>query len=323
MIAGAAAIRFEHIVKRYGPAHAAVDDVTFDVPQGSCVVILGPSGCGKTTLLETVNRLHEPTSGRLSINGEDALGMEPTTLRRRIGYVIQHVGLFPHMSVEENIGVVPALLGWPSAKIADRVVELLALVHLDPSEYRKRYPRQLSGGQQQRVGLARALAADPSVLLMDEPFGAVDSIERKHLQQEVQQLQSRLRKTILFVTHDVEEALHLADRIVVMRGGKVEQYDTPVNILSAPGSDFVRELVGSDDLMRRLAVMKVESAMVRGEDSAALDGLPITTMHANLREALTLMMESASDVILVVDKEGTPVGSLSLATIRQAAKATR
>ncbi|MFC7109397.1 ABC transporter ATP-binding protein [Nonomuraea rubra] len=221
-------IELRSLTKHYpGQPAPAVDNVTLDIPAGELVVFVGPSGCGKTTTMKMINRLVEPTSGEIRIGGRDVLGLDPDELRRHVGYAIQQVGLFPHQTVAQNIGLVPKLLGWPAAKIAERVEELLALVSLEPSLFRDRYPRQLSGGQQQRVGVARALAADPPVMLMDEPFGATDPITREHLQNEFARLQKQLRKTIIFVTHDFEEAIKLGDRIAILRErSHIAQYDT-------------------------------------------------------------------------------------------------
>ena len=257
-------ITFVDVVKQYpNTSDAAIKGIDLEVSNGQLVVLLGPSGCGKTTLLKMVNRLYEPTRGRILLNGTDIRDFEITTLRRQIGYVIQQVGLFPHMRVSENISLVPSLLKWPKEKMDARVDELLEMIHLKPDTYRQRYPAQLSGGQQQRVGLARALAADPQVLLMDEPFGAIDAINRTSLQQEVLQLQARLHKTILFVTHDVEEALLLADRIAILKSGTLVQFDTPWKILSEPANDFVRELMSADDRIRQLGVLKAGDVMVK------------------------------------------------------------
>jgi osmoprotectant transport system ATP-binding protein len=238
-------VSFHNVIKQYGGADAAVAGVTLDIPRGRFVVLVGPSGSGKTTLLKCVNRLSDVTSGRIVVDGEDVAAVDPVALRRRIGYVIQQVGLFAHMTVAENIAVVPSLLGWDKARTDARVDELLDLVHLEPARYRARYPAQLSGGQAQRVGLARALAADPQILLMDEPFGAIDAIERARLQDELAELQSRLRKSVLFVTHDVDEALRLADLVVVMRAGRVEQAGTPLELLTGPANAFVAALLGA------------------------------------------------------------------------------
>ncbi|WP_431042965.1 ABC transporter ATP-binding protein [Streptomyces sp. P1-3] len=251
-------IRFEHVTKRYADGTTAVDDLSFEVAEGELVTLVGPSGCGKTTTMKMVNRLIEPTSGQILLDGEDISRVDPVSLRRRIGYVIQQVGLFPHKTVLENTATVPALLGWPRRKGRERAGELLDLVGLDPSVYGDRYPDQLSGGQRQRVGVARALAADPPVLLMDEPFGAVDPVVREHLQTEFLRLQSQVRKTVLFVTHDIEEAVRLGDRIAVYGSGRIEQFDTPATVLGAPASPYVADFVGSDRGLKRLSVTPIE-----------------------------------------------------------------
>nr|MBA3266948.1 ATP-binding cassette domain-containing protein [Acidimicrobiia bacterium] len=239
-------IRLESLSKRFGGA-VAVDDLDLAVDDGDVCMLVGPSGCGKTTTLKMINRLVEPTSGRIFIGGEDVTGVDPVVLRRRIGYVIQHVGLFPHLSVSANVATVPRLLGWDRQRTHARVDELLELVGLDPAVYRDRYPHQLSGGQRQRVGVARALGVDPPVLLMDEPFGAIDPINRDRLQQEFLRLQSEVRKTVVFVTHDIDEAVRLGDRIAILReGGVLEQYAPPAEILGRPASPFVADFVGSD-----------------------------------------------------------------------------
>jgi osmoprotectant transport system ATP-binding protein len=313
------AVRFESVVHSYG-GRRGVDGVTLDVATGSFCVLLGPSGCGKTTLLKTVNRLLEPSAGRVLVEGVDTSEADPVALRRRIGYAIQAVGLFPHMRVGENVAVVPGLLGWDRTRVEARVDELLELVHLPPSEYRDRYPRELSGGQQQRVGLARALAGDPAILLMDEPFGAVDAIERTHLQDELSSLHRRLRKTVLFVTHDVEEALRLADTIVVMRDGRVEQAGSPLEVVARPATPFVADLVDADDALRLLSVVRVEDAM-RGEDayapSPAAPGarrVPSISPDRTLRDALSMLASSGEDR-LTVASDGAVSGTLDLAGI--------
>src|SRR4051812_23178656 len=298
----APAIVFEHVTKRFpGATLPAVDDVSLEVEPGSFVVLFGPSGCGKTTLLKMVNRLYEHDSGRVLIEGREARSFKVTELRRRIGYVIQSTGLFPHMTVAKNIATVPEMIGWDKARIRARVDELLVLVGLPPEEYRSRYPLQLSGGQQQRVGLARAMAADPGIMLMDEPFAAIDNITRRRLQDELLDIQSKVRKTILFVTHDVEEAIRLADEIVVMREGKVVQYDTPFNILSAPVDDFVAKLVGAEDVLRRLSLLTVGSVM-----TLSAKGLPprdgaVLKPASSLREALGMMLTYDTDSLSVVN----------------------
>jgi osmoprotectant transport system ATP-binding protein len=250
-------VGFESVVARYPNADRnAVDDVTFDVPPGSFTVLLGPSGCGKSTLLRTVNRLVVPASGAVTIDGSDVASFEPTVLRRGIGYVIQAVGLFAHMTAAQNIAIVPQLLQWDSRRTAARVDELLALVGLDPDRYRDRYPRELSGGEQQRVGVARAIAAEPRVLLMDEPFAAVDAIARRSLQDEMLRIVRTLKTTVLFVTHDVEEALRLADRIAVMREGKLVQYAAPASLLASPANAYVAQLFALDDELQRFDTLR-------------------------------------------------------------------
>ena len=260
--AKASAIRFEAVSKSYPHApHPAVDNVTITVEPGELAVLLGPSGCGKTTLLKLANRLLEPTSGRVLMDGLDLRDIPGHLLRRHIGYVIQQTGLFPHMRVEENVAVVPRLLGWNRARISARIDELLDLVGLPPAQFRHRYPGQLSGGEQQRVGLARAVAAGPTTLLMDEPFGALDAITRARLQEELLSIHRRLGQTVIFVTHDVDEAMLLADRVAVMRQGRIVQYDKPACVVLTPDDDFVGELIGSNDVLRRLSLMPVSAAM--------------------------------------------------------------
>jgi osmoprotectant transport system ATP-binding protein len=293
---GGAVVAFDHVTKRYGgpAAPPAVDDLTLSVPAGDICVLVGPSGCGKTTSMKMVNRLIEPTSGRITIGGEDVAGLPPFELRRRIGYVIQQVGLFPHLTVGENVAVVPRLLRWPASRTRERTDELLDLIGLEPGDYRDRYPSELSGGERQRVGVARALAADPPVMLMDEPFGAVDPIRRDRLQNEFLRLQERVRKTVIFVTHDVDEAIKMADRIAILqRGGVLAQYDTPAAILANPASEFVERFVGADRGLKRLSLGRVrdlellEPVIVRaGEDRAEtrrrLDGMAWPLRHALL-----------------------------------------
>ncbi|MGW8955401.1 ABC transporter ATP-binding protein [Streptomyces sp. NPDC055709] len=251
-------IRFEHVSKRYPDGTTAVDDLSFEVAAGELVTLVGPSGCGKTTTMKMVNRLIEPTEGRILLGGDDISAIDPVQLRRRIGYVIQQVGLFPHKTVLENTATVPHLLGWNRDKGRARAAELLDLVGLDPSVYGNRYPEQLSGGQRQRVGVARALAADPPVLLMDEPFGAVDPVVRDHLQSEFLKLQDAVRKTVLFVTHDIEEAVRLGDRIAVYGQGRIEQFDAPAAVLGAPATPYVADFVGADRGLKRLSVTPIE-----------------------------------------------------------------
>jgi osmoprotectant transport system ATP-binding protein len=248
----------------------AVEDFTMTIQPGELVMLVGPSGCGKTTTMKMINRIIEPSSGSIKIDGEDILTLDQNKLRRNIGYVIQQIGLFPHMTIAENVAVVPTLLGWSKDKIRNRVSEMLELVELDPKVFSNRYPKQLSGGQQQRVGVARALSADPPVMLMDEPFGATDPITRERLQAEFQQLKANIGKTIVFVTHDFEEAIKLGDRIAVLsKRSKIEQFDTPANILANPASDYVASFIGEGAALKRLALMKIDSAIEAGVAAGA------------------------------------------------------
>lgn len=313
-------LAFQHVSKTFpNSTHAAVNDCSFAVDSGSFIVLLGPSGCGKTTLLKMVNRLLEPTAGEILIDGVNIRTMDVTGLRRRIGYVIQQIGLFPHLTVAQNIAVVPELIGWERARIEARVEELLNLVDMKPEYYRARYPAQLSGGQQQRVGLARALAADPQLLLMDEPFGAIDAITRATLQAEMLRLKNVIDKTVLFVTHDVDEALRLADKIVVLRAGRLVQYDTPYQILTAPADAFVRELVGANDMMRQLSLLNVAAVMMPLPNNFVLNGTPTIQVTDNLRNALSKLLQTGT-ASLAVTQEDKPVGMVSLDEIRATAK---
>jgi osmoprotectant transport system ATP-binding protein len=299
-----ATVTFEHVSKQYDArargTPGAVNDLSLEVPAGKICVLVGPSGCGKTTSLKMVNRLIEPTSGRILLDGVDTATREVTELRRGIGYVIQQVGLFPHQTIGENVVTVPRLLGWPAARRRARAEELLDLVGLDPARYRDRYPSQLSGGERQRVGVARALAADPPVMLMDEPFGAVDPIVRERLQNEFLRLQEDLAKTILFVTHDIDEAIKMGDLVAVMKaGGVVAQFGPPSEILAAPADDFVARFVGADRGLKRLSLSRVGELELRqvpmarvGDDAAAA----------------CATIDPAFGYLLLVDAERRPVG---------------
>ncbi|WP_028798696.1 betaine/proline/choline family ABC transporter ATP-binding protein [Streptomyces sp. 142MFCol3.1] len=264
-------IRFEQVTKRYPDGTTAVDGLSFEVAEGELVTLVGPSGCGKTTTMMMVNRLIEPTSGRIFVNDEDIATVDPVRLRRRIGYVIQQVGLFPHRTILDNTATVPTLVGWKKAKARARAAELLDLVGLDPATYGPRYPDQLSGGQRQRVGVARALAADPPVLLMDEPFGAVDPVVREQLQDEFLRMQEAVRKTVLLVTHDIEEAVRLGDRIAVYGQGRIEQFDTPGAVLGTPATPYVADFVGADRGLKRLSVTTIEADDLEQPPIARLD----------------------------------------------------
>jgi osmoprotectant transport system ATP-binding protein len=293
-------IRLEHLRKEYpGQEAPAVADLCLTVPEGEISVLVGPSGCGKTTTMRMINRIIEPTSGRIFIDGEDVTGGNADHLRRHIGYVIQQVGLFPHMTVADNVATVPKMLGWDKARTRVRSDEMLELVGLDPGQYRDRYPKQLSGGQRQRVGVARALCADPPVMLMDEPFGAIDPITRDRLQNEFLRLQSELRKTIVFVTHDIEEAIKMGDRIAILReGSEIAQYDTPENVLAAPADDFVREFIGGRAALRRLNLAKLAR-----EHLSAWPALDSDQPVATAREQL---LASGAPAVLVLDGHSVP-----------------
>ena len=327
---GAAEIVCEEVSKLFENAtRPAVDRVSLTVDAGSVVVLLGPSGCGKTTLLKMVNRLYEPTGGKIRIGGIEVHDLPATELRRRIGYQIQQVGLFPHMNIAMNISVVPRLLGWDKQRIAQRSAYLLDMVGLPP-EYLSRFPRQLSGGEQQRVGLARALAADPAILLMDEPFAAIDAINRACLQDELNEIHRKVKKTILFVTHDVEEAFRLADKIVIMKEGHLVQYGTPLEIVTRPHDAFVEELVGTQNMLRRLSLLNVQAVLDArpgrsphaGEGAAERVALPAegARVHAadDLRSALSLLLESGGDAVPVVDYQERPIDRLSFADLKAA-----
>lgn len=319
------AIVFKELNKEYpGGTRAAVHNVSLEILEGHLVVLLGPSGCGKTTLLKMVNRLIEPTSGQIFINDTEIHDLKMTELRRRIGYVIQQVGLFPHMRIDQNVQVVPKMLGWHKQKMATRTDELLELVGLPPTEFKRRYPAQLSGGQQQRVGLARALAADPPIMLMDEPFAAIDNITRTRLQDELLRIQRTVRKTILFVTHDVEEAIKLADEIVIMNEGNVVQYDTPLNILSNPADDFVAKLTGSNDVLRRLSLQPVASVMLSWTADNTLSATTRkVTPNTNLRDALNLLLGNPGEQLAVLNEDNYPIGRVTLESIHNFAQAEK
>ncbi|MFI6938064.1 ABC transporter ATP-binding protein [Streptomyces sp. NPDC050418] len=264
-------IRFERVTKRYADGTTAVDELSFEVAEGELVTLVGPSGCGKTTTMMMINRLIEPTEGSIFVDGEDIAKVDPVKLRRRIGYVIQQVGLFPHRTILDNTATVPALVGWKRAKAKARAAELLDMVGLDPKKYGSRYPDQLSGGQRQRVGVARALAADPPVLLMDEPFGAVDPVVREQLQEQFLQMQASVRKTVVMVTHDIEEAVRLGDRIAVYGQGRIEQFNTPGAVLGNPATPYVAEFVGADRGLKRLSVTPIEPDDLEAPPLARLD----------------------------------------------------
>lgn len=304
-------IELDKVVKIYpGAAQPAINDLSFKVDEGETCVVIGPSGCGKTTTLKMVNRLIEPTGGRILIQNENVLDKNPVNLRRGIGYVIQQIGLFPHMTISENISVVPRLLGWEKKRMTKRADELIEMVGMEPAEFRDRFPSQLSGGQRQRIGVARALAADPPILLMDEPFGAIDPITRDRLQNEFLRLQKRLKKTIMFVTHDIDEALKMGTVICILyKGGIMAQFDTPENLLANPVDDFVTDFVGADRGLKRLNlirvgdVMRTDVEMVRAEETTDA--------------VIESMAESSFESALVVNNEDQLIGIVTFESVQK------
>ena len=317
----AATVVFDHVTKHYGANEAkkgapgAVNELSLTVPAGKICVLVGPSGCGKTTSLKMVNRLIEPTSGKIMLDGVDASTREVIELRRHIGYVIQQVGLFPHQTVEENVATVPRLLGWSEEKQRTRAGELLELIGLPPARYARRYPSQLSGGERQRVGVARALAADPPIMLMDEPFGAVDPIVRERLQNEFLRLQEDLAKTILFVTHDIDEAIKMGDLVAVLQvGGELAQFGTPAEILANPASDFVARFVGADRGLKRLSLYRV--------DDVPLETLPIGNVGELSAPARARLLAHPFEYLLVLDADNRPLGWASLSSVSSADEIT-
>ena len=299
-------IELSNVTKIYPKAQApAVNELSIGVPEGETCVLIGPSGCGKTTTLKMVNRLIEPTTGKIFVDGNNVLDQDPVKLRRSIGYVIQQIGLFPHMTIRDNIATVPKLLGWSDERIDERSDELLEMVGLDPAEFRERYPRELSGGQRQRIGVARALAADPPVMLMDEPFGAIDPITRDHLQNEFLRLQKRLKKTIMFVTHDIDEALKMGTLICILDvGGILQQLDTPASILSEPANEMVSDFVGADRGLKRLNLVKVSEVLQ--------SDIPVARTNEVAADATETMRQQEIDNLLVVDDQHRLVGYVSL-----------
>ena len=298
-------IRLEQVTKRYGTA-TAVDALTLDVDRGELCVLVGPSGCGKTTTMKMINRIIEPTSGRILLDGEDVTSGDPVALRRKIGYVIQQIGLFPHQTVADNVGTVPRLLGWDRRRVAERVEELLTLVGLEPATFGHRYPSELSGGQRQRAGVARALGADPPVLLMDEPFGAIDPITRDRLQNEFLRLQEEVRKTIVFVTHDIEEAVKLGDRIAILaEGGVLAQHDTPAEVLGNPANEFVADFVGADRGLKRMKVTPI--------DVGDLEQPPLVRAATALSDVRSSLDAGGTTYALVVDDRRVLRGWISRA----------
>lgn len=304
-------IRLENVTKKYaGTEQAAVNTLSMDVYRGEVLVLVGPSGCGKSTTLRLINRLIEPSSGRIFLDGEDVTDMNPSLLRRKIGYVIQQVGLFPHRTIAENIATVPKLLGWDKKRISERVDELLELVGMDPSVYRERYPKELSGGQAQRVGVARALAADPDVLLMDEPFGAIDPITRDRLQNEFLRLQQELQKTIVFVTHDIDEAIKMGNRIAILREqSEIAQLDTPEAILADPADEFVENFLGSGAILKSLTLSKIKDM--------ELHQVPVLKAPVMRDQAVETLQASDDTVAILLDKDDKPLRWIDQAALNR------
>jgi osmoprotectant transport system ATP-binding protein len=294
-------IRLEHLTKRFpGQRTPAVDDLSLEIPEGEIVIFVGPSGCGKTTTMKLINRLIEPTSGRIILDDEDVTRVDADRLRRRIGYVIQQIGLFPHQTIAENIATVPRLLRWDKARIEKRVDELIETVGMDPAVYRDRYPKQLSGGQRQRIGVARAMSADPDVMLMDEPFGAIDPITRDRLQNEFLRIQSEVKKTIVFVTHDIDEAIKMGDRIAILRDGShVAQYDTPERILVDPADDFVADFIGRGASLKRLSLSRVR-------DIELSEWPVVVAEDTDPADARRRLLASDKGCLLVLDDQRRP-----------------
>ncbi|TMK26861.1 MAG: ABC transporter ATP-binding protein [Actinobacteria bacterium] len=321
--AQAAELELRGVSKRYaGQREAAIGELSLTVPAGEVCVLVGPSGSGKTTALRLINRMIPITAGDILLGGRSVLEREPKELRREIGYVIQQIGLFPHQTVDENIATVPRLLGWPKDRIRARVSELLELIDLDPAEMRERYPAHLSGGQRQRVGVARALAADPPLMLMDEPFGAIDPINRGRLQDEFLRLQEKVRKTVVFVTHDIDEAIKMGDRIAILReGGVLAQYDTPREILTRPADEFVAQFVGADRGLKRLALTTLAEVKLIEPDATdarhSSNGALRLPRETSVRDALSLMLTANGEPVSVLDGDGHVEGLLTLALIEQ------
>lgn len=316
-------IRLEKLTKTFATPNGnimAADNIDMHVKKGEICVLLGASGCGKTTTLKMVNRLIKPSSGKIFIDGKDVTQMDVVELRRRIGYVIQQIGLFPNMTVEENISIVPRLLKWDKQRCRKRAQELLELVALDPATFLKRYPRELSGGQQQRVGVARALAADPPVMLMDEPFGAIDPINRKAIQDEFLELQKKIGKTILLVSHDIDEALRMANKIAIFNHGKLAQFDTPEALLARPADEFVSDFLGGKSALKRMDLIRVSKVMrpaIAKPSGVIAEELPSLPASSTLADYAELLFKQSSTTFACLDEGGTVVGHVGLEDIHR------
>lgn len=313
-------ITFDHVTKIYNESIKAVDNVSFTVEKGDIVVLLGPSGCGKTTLLRMVNRLESITEGDILVDDQSIRDLDRIELRRNIGYVIQSTGLFPNMTIEENVTIVPDLLGWDKKKKRDRFNTLMELIGLPPDEYRKRHPHELSGGQQQRIGVARALAADPPVMLMDEPFGALDPIIRSRVQDEFLQIQDEVQKTVLFVSHDIDEAVKMGSKIVLMRNGKIMQYDSPSEILSRPKNEFVSEFVGKDRAIKNLSlhtVAELQDVIGLADIDERIRDSKTVVPDQDLKNTLSMLLNQEADQIIVTDGNNNRLGAITIDLVQQ------
>ncbi|MDG5472662.1 ABC transporter ATP-binding protein [Jeotgalibacillus sp. ET6] len=313
-------ITFNQVTKKYSSEKTAVKNVDFTVDEGKIVVLLGPSGCGKTTLLRMVNRLESITEGSIVIDDEDSMDLDAIELRRKIGYVIQSNGLFPNMTIEENVMIVPDLLGWNKKKKTERFTYLMKLIGLDPKIYKKRYPHELSGGQQQRIGVVRALAADPPVMLMDEPFGALDPIIREKIQDEFLQIQREVKKTILFVSHDIDEAIKMADKIMLLRDGEIMQYDTPSEMLTHPKNDFVNQFFGKDRAIKSLSlhtVKDLQEVIGLAEMDESIYDTKTINVNQDLRNTLSMLLNQEADQVIVTNDEGKRIGSITIDLVQK------
>ncbi len=313
-------ISFNHVTKKYIEDKTAVNDVNLTVEKGKIVVLLGPSGCGKTTLLRMVNRLESISSGEIIIDKENSLDLNPIELRRKIGYVIQSNGLFPNMTIEENVMLVPDLLKWSKKEKSKRFTYLMKLIGLDAGDYRKRFPHELSGGQQQRIGVARALAADPPVMLMDEPFGALDPIIREKIQDEFLQIQREVKKTILFVSHDIDESIKMADKIVLMRDGEIMQFDTPSEMLAHPKNEFVSKFFGKDRAIKSLSlhtVKKLQEVIGLARIDKTIKNTKTINVHQDLRNTLSMLMNQEADQVVVTNDQGEKIGSITIDLVQK------
>ncbi|WP_175989198.1 ABC transporter ATP-binding protein [Bacillus sp. Marseille-Q1617] len=313
-------ITFDQTTKTYEGGVTAVNKVDFTVEKGHIVVLLGPSGCGKTTLLRMVNRLESITEGKIIIDGQDSMDLNEIELRRKVGYVIQSNGLFPNMTIEENVMIVPDLLGWGKKQKRERFNSLMDMIGLSPDKYRKRYPHELSGGQQQRIGVIRALAADPPVMLMDEPFGALDPIIREKIQDEFLQIQREVKKTILFVSHDIDEAIKMADKIVLLRGGEIMQYDSPSEMLVRPENDFVYEFFGKDRAIKSLSLHTIEDlkeiiGLVEIDES--IQDTKTISVHHDLRNTLSMLLNQEAEQVIVLDHSGNELGAITIDRVQK------